>query len=87
MAFAIGSVEPFCTCMAHKEEDAASRVFGQLRWVASMPISLTVPVGYIQRHIWRLKGEPGLGRGPGRDFLRSRKGRGFGPIWRAFRGL
>jgi len=87
MAFAIGRAEPFCACMAHKGVDAGSQVFGQLQWAASMPGSLLVSVEYIQRHLWRLKWCPGLGRGPGRHFSRSRKGHSCGPIWRAFRGL
>jgi len=87
MSFAIGRAEPFCACMAHKRVGAALQVSVWLWWVVGMPMLSMAPVGYVRRHPWRLKRQPGFGRGPGRFFLRSRKGLSFGLIWRPFRGL
>jgi len=69
MAFAIGRVEPFCVCMAHKRVGAASQVSVRLWWVVGMPMLSIAPVGYVRCHPWRLKGQPGFGRGPGRFFF------------------
>jgi hypothetical protein len=68
MALAIGRAKLFCACVAHKGVDGFSQVFRQLQWAAYMPVLLPISVEYVQYCFRRLRGWPGHGRGPGREF-------------------